>query len=102
MTTARSSRLNRSIDWLFRDRRTGKITIAQFPNLPLWITLAAVVVQRVTNDGSVLDTIADRTAGVALGWWAIDEVARGVNPWRRILGAAGVVFAVLRLVNSLN
>lgn len=100
--TARKSSLARSIDWLFRNRQTGKITIAQFPNLPLWITLVAVVVQRVASDGTVLDTVADRTAGVALGWWGIDEVARGVNPWRRILGAAGIVFAVLRLVNSLN
>ena len=91
----------RAFDWLFRNRQTGKITIAQFPNLPLWITIAAVVVHRLAGDGTVLETVADRTVGVALGWWGIDEVARGVNPWRRILGAAGVVFAALRLAHSL-
>lgn len=91
----------KAFNWLFRNRQTGKITIAQFPNLPLWITLAAVVLQRIASDGSVLDTVADRTAGIALGWWGIDEIARGVNPWRRILGGAGVVFAVLRLAHSL-
>ncbi|MEL7210840.1 MAG: hypothetical protein AAGK32_21830, partial [Actinomycetota bacterium] len=31
------------VDWLFRDRTTGRITIAQPPNPPLWIFLASVV-----------------------------------------------------------
>jgi hypothetical protein len=26
-------------------------------------------------------------AALALGWWALDEIGRGVNPWRRLLGA---------------
>jgi hypothetical protein len=30
----------------------------------------------------------DGVAGVALAVWAVDEIVRGVNPWRRILGAA--------------
>jgi hypothetical protein len=34
----------------------------------------------------------------ALTWWAADEVIRGVNPWRRVIGVAGLVFVVLRLV----
>ncbi len=89
------------VNWLFRNRQTGKITIAQFPNLPLSITLAAIVVQRAAGNGTVLDSVADRTAGIALGWWGIDEIARGVNPWRRILGMAGVAFAALRLAHSL-
>ena len=90
----------KAFNWLFRNRHTGKITIAQFPNLALSITLAAMVVQRVAGNGIALETFADRTAGIALGWWGADEVARGVNPWRRILGMAGVVFAALRLAHS--
>ena len=38
-------------------------------------------------------------ATVALSWWAVDEVIRGVNPWRRLLGAvvfAGLVVSLLR------
>jgi hypothetical protein len=27
-------------------------------------------------------------AAVGLIWWAADEVLRGVNPWRRLLGGA--------------
>ncbi len=36
-----------------------------------------------------------------LAWWAIDEVVRGVNPWRRILGVGGcavVITGTLALV----
>ena len=44
-----------AFDWLFRNRQTGTVTIAQFPNLPLWITIAAAVVQRLAVDGSVLE-----------------------------------------------
>jgi len=91
----------RAIDWLFRNRQTGEITIAQFPNLPLWIFLGALIVQRLAGESTTLGTIADYTASGAIGWWAIDEIARGVNPWRRLLGVAGMVFAVYRLIGSL-
>ena len=45
-------------------------------------------------------TLANLAGSAALGWWAIDEVARGVNPWRRILGASGVVFVAYRLITA--
>lgn len=38
-------------------------------------------------------------ATVALSWWAVDEIVRGVNPWRRLLGTvvfAGLVVSLLR------
>jgi hypothetical protein len=28
-------------------------------------------------------------------WWAVDEIVRGVNPWRRFLGAAVLVGAMV-------
>jgi hypothetical protein len=36
-------------------------------------------------------------SAIALGWWALDEVIRGVNPWRRCLGGAVLLFGVVRL-----
>ena len=68
--------------WLFASRRTGRITIAQLPNVPLAIFLVARV-GNVVRESTLLQVIAT----VALAWWAIDEIVRGVNPWRRILGA---------------
>lgn len=68
------------IDWFFRDRRTGRIVIVQVPNPALLVWLASKAIAALSD----LDT--QLVATLALGWWAIDEIARGVNPWRRLLG----------------
>ena len=72
-------------DWLFRDRATGKIVIGQFPNIPLIGWLVATVLAAVTS-GQV-STVAGYAATIALVVWAGDELMRGVNPFRRMLGA---------------
>jgi hypothetical protein len=33
-----------------------------------------------------------------LVWWAVDELIRGVNPWRRFLGGAVLAGQILRYV----
>ena len=81
------------VDWLFRSRVTGRITIAQFPNAALWVYLATAVAQRVVHRGHARSVI-DAIGLAALGWWALDEVLRGVNPWRRLLGVGGCVLVV--------
>ena len=82
-------RARSAIDWLFRDRQTGDIVVAQFPNPPLWIFLATVVLRRIVPEDSGAFTVLRAVALAALAWWALDEVIRGVNPWRRLLGLAG-------------
>lgn len=93
--------MNRSLfDWLFRNRQTNEITIAQFPNVALWAFLVTVVLRWVVPDGAARTSIS--WIGVAaITWWAVDEVLRGVNPWRRLLGLAGCAFAVARVVSLL-
>src|SRR5213078_4645489 len=39
------STLRRVFDWLFRDRRTGKVVIAQLPNLALSLFLVAIAIR---------------------------------------------------------
>jgi hypothetical protein len=77
-----------AVDWLFRDRRTGRITIAQFPNVPLGLFLVAAVLRRLVDASGGLRTALGVLAAAGLLWWALDEVIRGVNPWRRLLGGA--------------
>lgn len=84
------------IDWLFRNRQTGRITIVQFPNVPLGLFLVASVLRRVLDPAGSLDTTLRVIATAGLIWWAADELIRGVNPWRRLLG--GGVLAT-QLVN---
>lgn len=74
---------------MFRDRGTGRITVAQFPNVSLGLFLATVVVGQVTDDDDVIGVAARWTGTAALGWWAMAELRSGVNPWRRLLGLAG-------------
>jgi hypothetical protein len=86
-------------DWLFRSRQTGRITIAQFPNVALWIFLATVVVRRAAPLSDSGRTAVDAVALAALAWWALDEVLRGVNPWRRLLGLGGCALVVTGVVS---
>ena len=80
------------IAWLFRNRQTGAITIAQRPNVPLLVFLVAAGTRWVVHPAGTVGTVVDVVAGGALLVWAGDEIVRGVNPWRRILG--GTVLAV--------
>jgi len=76
------------IDWLFRNRHTGRITIAQRPNVALTMFLAATVVLWTFDPTGGARTACDVLAAAGLLWWAVDELVRGVNPWRRFLGGA--------------
>jgi hypothetical protein len=85
------------IDWLFRDRRTGRITIVQVPNVPLALFAIAWVVRRFAHPSGALDTALAVVATVALVVWAGGEILRGVNPWRRFLGGAVLLAEVVSL-----
>ena len=86
------------IDWLFRSRTTGRITIAQLPNVPLALFLGASILRW------LLDPAGPRRAGLtliatgALIWWAAEEVVSGVNPWRRLLGGGVLAAQVVHLM----
>jgi hypothetical protein len=88
-------------DWLFRSRQTGRITVAQFPNLALWVFLLMVGLRRVVTNGTAPRTAIDWIAVAALAWWSLDELLRGVNPWRRFLGLCGCGLAGATLVSLL-
>ena len=91
-----------TLDWWFRDRGTGEIVIAQFPNVALWIFLASIVVRAFVADGTQTDSAAAWVGTGALAWWALDEVIRGVNPWRRVLGIVGCGFAIERVISLIS
>ncbi len=96
--TAGTSRISAAVDWFFRDPATNRITIAQFPNLPLWVFLVSVGVGWLIPASSKASDVVGVIGTAGLAWWAVDEVIRGVNPWRRVLGAVGSVFVVMRVL----
>ena len=86
------------VNWMFRSRVTGRISVAQLPNWQLVVWLLASAVMRLGNpQGRARDVLAV-IASAALALWAGDEVLRGVNPFRRILGVAVLAWLVYSLV----
>jgi hypothetical protein len=87
------------VDWALRDRGTGRIVVAHWPSTALVVWMAASVVLALSEPDGAWGLALGVVAMVALGWWAVDEVVRGVNPWRRLLGTvvfAGLVVSLLR------
>ena len=86
------------MNWLFRNRRTGEITVGQRPNAALTIFLLASVVQLVVRPSGATRTVLTVVTKGALAVWAADELVRGVNPFRRALGATvlGLTLASVR------
>lgn len=94
--------MKRLLDWFFRDRATGAIVIAQWPNLPLWLFgasagLAWILEVAAPTMPAWAAAGLQAVAVASLAWWALDEVIRGVNPWRRCLGGFVFVFGLWRL-----
>jgi hypothetical protein len=73
----------------------ARFPLVQFPNAPLLIALGAWLLAALT-DGSVHD-YARATFHVGLAAWAWLELADGVNWARRALGAAALVYVVIKL-----
>ena len=94
--------LRSAFEWWFRDRRTGRILVAHVPNLPILLWMGTVIARQLVEPGSDVHTLLEWAGTVTLGWWAIDELVRGVNPWRRALGVGGCVVVLLGLVERLS
>jgi hypothetical protein len=86
------------VDWLFRDRATGKLAIVQVPNVPLLVFLVGLVLRSVLHPTGTLHAVLTVVGTAALLVWAIDEIVRGVNPWRRALGGGVLIWQLLILV----
>ena len=80
-------RLRRAFDWMFRSRETCKVVVIQPLNIPLGVFFAAAAIRRFADLEGTARTAVEVIAFASLMWWAIDEILRGVNPFRRLLGA---------------
>lgn len=77
-----------TLDWLFRDRATGRVVVGQWPNAALLLFVAARGLQWLIGAEGSAALALQWLGTAALTWWAGDELIRGVNPFRRILGSA--------------
>jgi hypothetical protein len=79
------SRRRDYLNWLFRSRETGRITLGQPANLKQKIFSTTVVLGTLLPKSRLRSGVGVISV-LTLTVWAVDELARGVNPFRRILG----------------
>jgi hypothetical protein len=91
-STSVSDILRRLVRWVFLNRRTGHLTVVQWPNIPLSVFIVASAALDAFRPKGGVESFARVLADVALFVWATDELLRGVNPFRRALGL-GVIIA---------
>jgi len=89
--------MRRAFDWMFRSRDTGKVVLIQPLNIPLGIFFVAAALRRFAGLEGTAGTAIEVIAFVSLMWWAVDEILRGVNPFRRLLGATVAGLTIIGL-----
>jgi hypothetical protein len=77
-----------------------RFPIVQFPNLPLVVAILASGAGRLL-DGSA-HSYAASVSYLALTIWAYEELAQGVNWFRRLLGLAVVILMIVHLAHALH
>ena len=88
----------RSFRWWFEHRHTGEITIAQPPNWPLFVIAALWALRALVLDQDTGLYAASEWLSVGLWlFWGIDEIVRGVNPWRKVLGTVVVIWQLVNV-----
>ena len=87
------------IGWFFRNPDTGEIVVAQAPNVPLWVFLAATAVRLLLHPEGTAGAVVSIVSTAAILVWSLIEIGAGSSPFRRVLGGAvlGAVLAGLVL-----
>jgi hypothetical protein len=91
--------------WLVFQRLTElgfprRFPIVQFPNLPLIIAFLAAGAGRFVHGMNHAYTAS--VFYLALTIWAYEELVRGVNWFRRLLGLAFAIILVVRVAHALH
>lgn len=74
--------------------------VAQFPNPPLLLAFTGWLVDLVA--GGTAGEVGRATFYTGLAAWAWLELSDGANAFRRVLGAGGLVFVVVRVAQALG
>jgi hypothetical protein len=84
----------------FTNPDTGRLAVAQWPNLPLIIFLAATGVRVLSHPQRTAGTAVAVARGAAILVWSLLEIARGDSPFRRVLGAAVLAVTIAGILSS--
>jgi hypothetical protein len=92
-------RVKQAANWSFRSRENGRLTIVQWPNVALAIVIVCDVARVLFQTHGDADAVLHWTGSAALVWWCLDEMIRGVNPFRRVLGVVVLARLVIRIAD---
>lgn len=92
-----STRLT-SASWWFRSS-DGRLTLLQLPNPALCVWLVTLMLGRFDLSAAHTTAVAGVRHG-ALLVWALDELARGASPFRRVLGVVVLAAQLASLVHG--
>jgi hypothetical protein len=87
--------LRQTLVWLFRNRQTGRLTVLQWPNIPLAVYMLATVIHVGLRSGTAVSTVVAAVASAALAVWSVLEVGLGVNPFRRGIGSVVLILVIV-------
>ena len=79
------------VGWATTSRESGEVVLWQTPNRLALLSTAGAALTFVAPAGSPLRRAAAATTALVATWWGADELARGVNPFRRAVGGLAVV-----------
>jgi hypothetical protein len=85
-------------DWTFRSRASGRITVTRVPDTALLVWLGATLLQRLWDPRVAGHDVPAAVSTIALVVWAGNEVLRGVNPFRRLLGVVVIAWTAWALL----
>jgi hypothetical protein len=84
------------------DLKIRGYTVGQFPNAPLIFGLVGLLASWILSSGSTAYGVARAVFYIGVAVWAWLELSDGVNGFRRILGAAGLLFVLVSLSDDLG
>ena len=90
------------LGWAVTSRETGEVVLWQNPNLPAALSTVGAVLTGVSPRGSGMQRGAAVATVLVSTWWGVDELARGVNPFRKALGAGGLAAVAVATVVALR
>lgn len=85
-----------------RDLRIGGYIVGQSPNSPLVFALVGLVLSWILSPGSGAHAAARAVFYIGLSVWAWLELSDGVNGFRRVLGAGGLLYVLISLTGNLE
>lgn len=86
-------------DKIWHDDR-GRVVIWQTPNMPLIAWAVLTFLSLLFHRGHIADILA-WSGSAALITWCLLEIFKGVNYFRRALGAAVLFYAIMALIKSI-